>query len=164
MILRQQYALTLGARKILLDFIEAEVGEDLNAPLATHDNKSICDVLVHSANCYVDWLAYFALQRTQGSLKTEKIVAMSQIRARYLQVDEIVTTFCGQFAGNLDLAITGTPDGWPPPMSATPLEVFTHVLTHEFHHKGQIANMCRQLGHIPPDTDIYRIFPVVTVD
>jgi uncharacterized damage-inducible protein DinB len=41
-------------------------------------------------------------------------------------------------------------------VSATPLQLFTHLLTHEFHHKGQIMTMCRLLGHIPPDTDVIR--------
>ncbi|RZL05047.1 MAG: hypothetical protein EOO89_27250 [Pedobacter sp.] len=34
--------------------------------------------------------------------------------------------------------------------------IFTHVITHEFHHKGQSMTMSRLLGHTPPDTDILR--------
>ncbi len=37
---------------------------------------------------------------------------------------------------------------------ATPLWLFTHTMTHEFHHKGQIATMGRMKGHIPPDLDL----------
>lgn len=36
----------------------------------------------------------------------------------------------------------------------TPALVLHHVLTHAFHHKGQIAAMCRQLGHPIRDTDL----------
>jgi uncharacterized damage-inducible protein DinB len=36
----------------------------------------------------------------------------------------------------------------------TPALVLHHVLTHAFHHKGQIAAMCRQLGRPMPDTDL----------
>ena len=36
----------------------------------------------------------------------------------------------------------------------TPALVFHHVLTHAFHHKGQIVAMCRLLGHPAPDTDL----------
>jgi uncharacterized damage-inducible protein DinB len=36
----------------------------------------------------------------------------------------------------------------------TPALVLHHVLTHAFHHKGQIAAMCRVLGHPAPDTDL----------
>ncbi|MEP6627343.1 MAG: DinB family protein [Ginsengibacter sp.] len=37
------------------------------------------------------------------------------------------------------------------------LSLFFHVITHEFHHKGQIATMCCIMGYPPPDTDIIRI-------
>ena len=36
----------------------------------------------------------------------------------------------------------------------TPALVLHHVLTHAFHHKGQVVAMCRQLGHPAPDTDM----------
>jgi len=36
----------------------------------------------------------------------------------------------------------------------TPALVLHHVLTHAFHHKGQIVAMCRQLGRPAPDTDL----------
>jgi uncharacterized damage-inducible protein DinB len=36
----------------------------------------------------------------------------------------------------------------------TPALVLHHVLTHAFHHKGQIAAMCRQLGYPMRDTDL----------
>jgi uncharacterized damage-inducible protein DinB len=36
----------------------------------------------------------------------------------------------------------------------TPALVVHHVLTHAFHHKGQIVAMCRILGCQAPDTDL----------
>ena len=41
-------------------------------------------------------------------------------------------------------------------VTATPAALFTHVITHEFHHKGQIASMSRHLGYLPPDTAVLR--------
>jgi len=38
----------------------------------------------------------------------------------------------------------------------TPALVLHHVLTHAFHHKGQIVAMCRALGYPAPDTDLNR--------
>jgi uncharacterized damage-inducible protein DinB len=36
----------------------------------------------------------------------------------------------------------------------TPSLILHHVLTHAFHHKGQIVSMCRKLGYPAPDTDL----------
>ena len=39
----------------------------------------------------------------------------------------------------------------------TPALILHHVLTHTFHHKGQIVAMCRALGHPAPDTDLNQV-------
>ncbi len=40
---------------------------------------------------------------------------------------------------------------------STPALVLHHVLTHAFHHKGQIVSMCRILGYPAPDTDLNQV-------
>ena len=42
------------------------------------------------------------------------------------------------------------------PQEFTPLQLFTHTITHEFHHKGQVMSMSRLLGYVPVDADIIR--------
>lgn len=39
-------------------------------------------------------------------------------------------------------------------ISMTPRKLFMHTVTHEYHHKGQIMAMARQLGYKPPNTDV----------
>lgn len=36
----------------------------------------------------------------------------------------------------------------------TPRQLLFHTVTHEFHHKGQVMAMMRQLGMEPPNTDV----------
>lgn len=38
----------------------------------------------------------------------------------------------------------------------SPAFILQHVMTHTFHHKGQVVAMLRMLGHPAPDTDIQR--------
>lgn len=41
-------------------------------------------------------------------------------------------------------------------LRCSPALVIHHALTHVFHHKGQMAAMCRLLGHPTKDTDLIR--------
>jgi uncharacterized damage-inducible protein DinB len=47
------------------------------------------------------------------------------------------------------------PDEWLGP-PRTPAFTLLHVITHAFHHKGQMVAMLRLLGHPAPDTDMAR--------
>lgn len=47
------------------------------------------------------------------------------------------------------------PSNWVGP-HRTPAFILLHVITHAFHHKGQIVAMFRLLSHPAPDTDLQR--------
>src|SRR5258708_16363571 len=152
MILQQQYALVQGSREAVLSFVETSIGEDLNTPVPAYDNKTIRDLLEHNAHCYFDWLVYFALQQPVGSLKDEGVITMPLIRRLYVRVDEVVTAFLGKFGKSLNVPINGVPEPRALPRNATPLQLFTNVVTHEFHNNEQIALMYRLFVYIPPTT------------
>jgi uncharacterized damage-inducible protein DinB len=54
---------------------------------------------------------------------------------------------------NRELAIK--PKEWVGPLRS-PAFILHHVVTHAFHHKGQMAMMFRMLGHPIGDTDLQR--------
>ena len=126
-------------------------------PVTVCGGKSICDLLEHTASCYFSWLGDFALRLPADLLSVEGCGSMLAVRELYDRVDGIMNAFLRQYEGNLDEPIKGVHDACGP-TSATALQLFTHVATHEFHHKGQIMFMCRQLGHVPPDTDVSLAF------
>jgi uncharacterized damage-inducible protein DinB len=154
-VLQKQYALLQGSREVVLNFIETQVGNDLNTPVPAFENKTICYLLEHNASCYFNWLAYFALKRPAGSLNDKGFTTVNQIRELYITADNIMTAFLENFQDKMEVPVNGI-HSRSGQVSVTPLQLFTHVLTHEFHHKGQILTMCRLLGHIPPDTDVVR--------
>ncbi len=41
-------------------------------------------------------------------------------------------------------------------LDINPFKLFTYVITHEFHHKGQILSLSRHLGYLPIDSDVVR--------
>lgn len=55
----------------------------------------------------------------------------------------------------LNTALETVPEEWVGP-ARSPAFILQHICTHAFHHKGQIAAMCRILGHPLPDTDLQR--------
>lgn len=56
-------------------------------------------------------------------------------------------------ADALNAPLTRPPQEWVGELRS-PAFILHHVLTHAFHHKGQVVAMCRLLGHPAPDTDL----------
>ncbi|MDQ2770581.1 MAG: DinB family protein [Bacteroidota bacterium] len=152
----QQYALIISARGVLLDYCAALSPTDFIAPVAGFNGSSIRDLLVHVAGCYNYWLGQVGLGRAAQSPTPELVADVAAARAAFAAVDALVADFIAHYAAAW---LTPAPfelprQGQPQPL--TPLELFTHVITHEFHHKGQILSMGRQLGYVPVDTDVIR--------
>ncbi|SDT22506.1 Uncharacterized damage-inducible protein DinB (forms a four-helix bundle) [Mucilaginibacter mallensis] len=154
-ILQQQYKLIQGSREVALNFIETEVGEALNAPVDAFEKSTMRYLLVHVSNCYLQWMYNFAMDNKLELFNDEEFRTVAGIRSLYADTDDLVKNFLERFADKLDEPITSTLSR-NRTITATPLELFTHVTTHEFHHKGQVMTMCRLLGYPPPDTDIIR--------
>lgn len=154
-VLRQQYELIKSSRAVMLSFIENEAERDIKTPLSEFNSKNIIYLLVHTANTYKHWVANFAMSAALPFADDKLINDMSAVRLLYEEADTLISAFLSHFSGNINLPITSkTRHGKV--VVATALMLFTHAITHEFHHKGQLMSMCRLLGHTPPDTDVIR--------
>jgi uncharacterized damage-inducible protein DinB len=156
-VLQKQYALVRKSRALVFTFIETAVCNDLTAPVTAFQNQDIRHLLVHNADCYIYWLAYMALEHTVEWLDEKDFTSLADILRLYTQVDELMDVFLNKFENGMDVPINNARSR-NDKLNATPLMIFTHVTTHEFHHKGQVMSMCRQLGYPPPETDVYRFF------
>ncbi len=153
-----EYRSVQHTRKTLLDFCR-----DLPQDDFTNENAfgwgSIRHTLVHTADCYHAWLGSFLLLKTKEPLtpKNEiKDVTLDDIVNRFGQADDYVKEVLDHFAGQMDETISRKipwRDGVDP-ISMTPEKLLFHVVTHEYHHKGQVMAMVRQLGYEPPNTDV----------
>ncbi|WP_254901241.1 DinB family protein [Tuberibacillus sp. Marseille-P3662] len=85
---------------------------------------------------------------------SESVINVEDIRHVFKEVDLLVDEFLKTFQGQWDLSLTGPVPWQDEEESLTTLWLFTHTTTHEFHHKGQMVSMGRQLGYIPFDTDL----------
>jgi uncharacterized damage-inducible protein DinB len=149
-----QYELVQSSRNVVLDFCESFREGDYTRGL-TFDDKSICNLHVHTANTYQGWIMTIARKLQVERYKDSDYQSIHAVKELFQQVDDMVFTF-----------IQDSSDTWLETLEAeirgkkynlTRAQIFTHVMTHEFHHKGQILMLARQMGYSPPDTDIIRI-------
>ncbi|MFD0794380.1 DinB family protein [Mucilaginibacter litoreus] len=153
--LLHQYQLVLSSRGAMFDYCETISEAHLMQPLALYDNKNMGGLMIHVADTYLSWLVNFARQQQLPLFELNTYNNMQAIRMVFDQVNLIVNDFLQHFKDELDIPLT-LPKRQGIELTLTPLQLFTHVTTHEFHHKGQLANMSRQLGYIPVDTDVIR--------
>lgn len=154
-LLRIQYDLIKQSRTVVFQFMATHLSADLVKPLAAFKDKSICYLYVHIANTYIAWAGNFALNGSHSYYDQDEPMTLNQLQSLYTQVDAIMEHFNNHFAADPTAAVKGYK--WPGKYIETDAYgIFTHVITHEFHHKGQAMTMARLLGHIPPDTDVMR--------
>ncbi|MCU1806348.1 hypothetical protein NVV31_13245 [Cytobacillus firmus] len=83
-------------------------------------------------------------------------IGIEEIRTLFEQADAYVYEVFESFSQKMDESIV-QPIPWresTEEISMTPRKLFMHTVTHEYHHKGQIMAMARQLGYEPPNTDV----------
>ena len=153
--LYSQYALVRLSRQVVFKFLQTNVTGDISKPVSAFNGKTISYMYVHIANTYISWAGNFALNGSLAYKDQDEPMNLTQLQNLFEQVDEIMDRFVGKFGSNPAIQVKGFK--WPEKYIETDaFSIFTHLITHEFHHKGQAMTMARLLGHIPPDTDIMR--------
>lgn len=154
-LLQLQYQNIQGAREALFGYCSSMAGADLLKPVEVFNSNNITSLLIHVANAYLHWLVFFDTQQPVNYFSDEEVQSLDDIRIMYQKVDERVALFLVKYQQNYNWPISQyTRSGKA--LTTTPLQLFTHAVTHEFHHKGQILTMSRMLGYIPADTDVIR--------
>ena len=154
-ILLQQYQLLQSSREVLFRYLEGLEPNHYTQDIASFGHGSIRNLQVHVASTYIHWLSRFAMEKGLDYFDAAEVANPSAARKIYSEVDEQVSKFLEAFQGKVAIDITREMRNGRL-LTITPLALFTHVLTHEFHHKGQIVSMGRALGYTPVDTDVIR--------
>lgn len=155
-ILLAQYALVQSARAALLDYCATLASTDFTAPVPAFNNSSLRDLLVHVANAYRHWLGVVAQGQPRSYFDPAATPDVEAVRQLFQEVDDLVISYGTQVGDQWQTAKSFPVPSRSEPLTLTPLALFTHVVTHEFHHKGQLLSMSRQLGYAPVDTDVIR--------
>lgn len=152
---REQDDMVTGSRKVLLDYCDRI--EQVRCPAENASfgrGGSIRYLLVHIANCYKYWIGQQALSKDQKVTASATMDNIATVRHVFEQVDTLVFEFLDHMASDSRKEIHHEIKSIRG--SAPAFKLFTHIVTHEFHHKGQLLSLSRRLGYTPVDTDIMR--------
>lgn len=150
---RKFHSWTHASINLLLDHLATLSSDDYGKELPSFGFPTLRKQTLHVFNCEGFWI-----HTLQGLPYGDRTPAESPAvaDARLLQQETIGRTHT--YLSNLtdDQLNTNTVLHFPEGDSAvrTPGLILHHLLTHAFHHKGQIVAMCRELGHPAPDTDL----------
>jgi uncharacterized damage-inducible protein DinB len=154
-ILRQQYDLVKDMRSVLLNWCAAMEPDHFVTPVPGFQDKSMRDLLVHITHAYTFWIGHFALQKKYPYVREKELPSVASVAALYHDVDTMMNNFLNRYQHNTAERVVDEVRKKSSTLSA--LQLFTHAVTHEFHHKGQILTMGRYHGYTPVDTDIIRL-------
>ncbi len=150
----EQYEAVQESRQVLFEYCKTISQPDLvNENSSFGRGGSIRNLLVHIANVYEFWIAKNTLNRNISFTEYNSKQNIGDIINLFNSVDIFMNEFILfelEEGKKIDYELNGGRN------SVTKLKLFTHVITHESHHKGQILSLSRHLGYIPVDTDIIR--------
>ncbi|MDN4073118.1 DinB family protein [Fictibacillus terranigra] len=154
-----EYEWVKETREIVLNFCKELHPDDLTRNIDGFGFQSIRDTLIHAADCYHAWIGSYVLLLTKTPLtRKENIskVSLKEIKQRFVladaYVDEVLKRQEKQMNDPIIRRIPWRENG--DTISITAAQLLLHVVTHEFHHKGQIMSMARQMGYEPANTDV----------
>lgn len=157
-VLQQQYDWIKSARNNLFAFLEEVPPILLHQAIPTFGRGTIVRTHIHVTDSYRFWLGSFAFRlppdhHQDTTTDMIKRADVQFVRSLFTEVDDTVQRFLNDNHDRWLEPIEHAVAWQDEPYIATPLYLFTHVITHEFHHKGQIVSMARQLGYPPPADD-----------
>jgi len=154
-ILLNQYELVKSSRKVVFNFCREFKHSDYTKEIDGFGRGSICTTQTHIANTYIFWVANSVMNKSL-SYHDYKPVELNAVMEVFYGVNQFMEEFINLYINDIFSRKTINIKDGNNKISATLLQIFTHVITHEFHHKGQIMSMGRLLGYVPPDADIIR--------
>ena len=154
-VFENQYELVKDSRSVLFKYCKSISEFDFVKPVNTFGRGgSIRNLLTHIANTYQFWLRENILKRSMVYSEYESIKNINDAQSLFSNVNNLMEEFFIKYSEVKDLKIEYEINGVK--SESNSFRMFTHVITHEFHHKGQILSISRALGYIPVDTDIMR--------
>jgi len=150
---RKFHGWTHASLNLVLDHLSTIPASDYGKELPGFGFRTLHEQAIHIFNCEGFWIHTLQGLRYVNR-DPEECPAVADARHLLLEVGRRTHEFLSNLTDqqlNADAELH-FPDG--DVAVRTPALVLHHVLTHAFHHKGQIVAMCRALGYPAHDTDM----------
>jgi uncharacterized damage-inducible protein DinB len=154
MYFKHQYEFIKSSRRVLLEYCKTLSDQHFLIENSTFGRGSIRNLLVHIGNTYEFWIGRESLKKSIKFTEYNSVKDVMEAEDFFTGIDslleEFINVYYEKYMIDIEIEIQGKV------ILASPLKLFTHVITHEFHHKGQILSLSRHLGYVPVDTDVIR--------
>jgi uncharacterized damage-inducible protein DinB len=150
---RKFHGWTHASLDLVLDHLYAMPANDYVREVSGFGFGTLREQAIHIFNCEGFWV--HTLQGLRYANRTlDKYPVLADVRLLQKEVSQSTHAYLSTLTNQQLNADTELhfPDG--DVAVRTPALILHHVLTHAFHHKGQIVAICRALGHPTSDTDL----------
>ncbi len=141
---------------LLLRHVATVPDELRHKPISGFGHPSIWKQLVHILTCEEGWV-HDLQNRVFAGWGEGDCPTMAALLAAKNRVREATRTYLDDLTEEqLNTTLADRPVDWGGELRS-PAFIVLHVITHTFHHKGQIVAMLRILGYTAPDTDLQQV-------
>jgi uncharacterized damage-inducible protein DinB len=135
----------------------ATVPDDLTRKaVAGFGHPTICRQLVHILTCEEGWI-HDLQNKVFAGWTEEQCPTMAGLLSAKERIHDATRTYLSALTEEqLNTTLAVRPVEWGGELRS-PAFIVMHVITHTFHHKGQVVAMLRILGYPAPDTDLQAV-------
>jgi len=141
---------------LLMDHVANVPDELRHKSLLGFGHSSVWKQLVHILTCEEGWVHDLQNKGFAG-WDGEDWTTIEDLRIARNRIRQATRNYLGGLTEEqLNTTLVTRPLDWGGELRS-PAFILLHVITHAFHHKGQIVAMLRILGHPAPDTDLQQM-------
>lgn len=141
---------------LLLRHVATVPDEFRHTPISGFGHPSIWKQLIHILTCEEGWV-HDLQNRAFAGWSEEDCSTMADLLAAKERIRKATQTYLASLTEKqLNTTLAERPVDWGGELRS-PAFILLHVITHAFHHKGQVVAMLRIHGYPAPDTDLQQV-------
>ena len=154
--IRELHGATHESLDLLLRHVATVPDPLLRQTIAGFGFPTVWKQLVHILTVEEGWVHDLQYKAFAG-WREEDVATMPALQATKGRIREATRVYLDSLSeAELNTTLAKPPQDWGGELRS-PAFILLHVITHAFHHKGQIVAMLRILGYPAPDTDLQAV-------